>query len=96
MLFHDLPNIYQHKTKLRLHLPEVLWEFKHRSKDGASFCISAYVLCISGLVRGTWVSFCYTKVFLCSLWLCGKENFSTGYQNPKRKLDVTVLFFRDN
>ena len=61
-------------------------------EDGASFCYCAYVLRISrysSFLRNLPTN---TTMFLRGLWLCEKADLSKGYQNPKRKLGVTMHF----
>jgi len=68
----------------------------NRDKDGASFCYCAYVLRISGYSRFLRNLPINTTIFCEVYEYVEKADLSKGYHNPKRKLEVTTHFFRDN
>ena len=67
-------------------------------KDGASFC-NYHTFCTSRVCSKTDSNSLRnlptnTKVFLCSLWVCGKSRSLQGLSEspPKKKLGVTMHF----
>ena len=61
-------------------------------KDGASFCYCAYFLRILGYVGFSRNLPTNTTIFCTAYDFVEKADLSKGYQNPKRKLGVTVRF----